>query len=122
MNIKKTLETVVVWYDKDSNVVSLAKCRLTGKFVKLEVAQGLLNVELNKFRIPTTSTIKVEYSYLTTMVIVMATLLCIVSVGMIGALAAAKLPIAALLFAVPALFTGIIAAEACEDHMIIKGV
>ena len=45
MNVKKTLSTVVVWYDANTGKVSLAKCRKTGKFVSLSVAQDLMNAE-----------------------------------------------------------------------------
>ena len=46
MNVKKTLQTVVVWYDANTGKVSIAKCRKTGKFVSLAVAQDLLNADL----------------------------------------------------------------------------
>lgn len=45
MNVKKTLRTVVVWYNPTTGKVRLAKCRATGKFVSIAVAQGMLNAE-----------------------------------------------------------------------------
>ena len=85
MNVKKTLQTVVVWYDANTGKVSLAKCRATGKFVSLAIAQGLLNVELNSFRVPTTSIAKVDYSFLAMLIFVVAALLAIgVAVLVVG--------------------------------------
>ena len=57
MNVKKTLQTVVVWYDANTGKVSLAKCRKTGKFVSLSVAQSLLDSS----HMPI---VKVDYSFL----------------------------------------------------------
>lgn len=74
MNVKKTLATVVVWYNPTTGKVSLAKCRVTGKFVSLSVAQGLLNVEMNKFIVPTVDTVKLNCSFLAMLMFVVATL------------------------------------------------
>ena len=82
MNIKKTLQTVVVWYDANTGKVSLAKCRKTGKFVSLSVAQSLLD----STRMPTTS--KVDYSFL----VMLGLLVCLtVLVGLPVGLIAAKI-------------------------------
>jgi len=64
MNVKKTIASVVVWYDANTGKVSLAKCSKTGKFVSLAVAQGLLNVELKAIRLPSVNIVKVDYSFL----------------------------------------------------------
>jgi len=116
MNVKKTLASVVVWYDANTGKVSLAKCNKTGKFVSLAVAQGLLNVEMNTFRLPCTSTLKVNYSFLAMMVFVVAALLAIGVSALVIGLAVHASAIVAALFAllIPA-FAGLaaISAEEC---------
>lgn len=115
MNIKKTLESIVVWYDANTGKVSLAKCRKTGKFVSLSVAQGMLNVELKAFRIPSIKPIKLTYSFIAMVVFVVGTLLAIgVSILVIG-LAVHSSGIVAALYAllIPA-FIGLAALGADE--------
>ena len=116
MNVKKTLSTVVVWYDANTGKVSLAKCNKTGKFVSLAVAQGLLNVEMNAFRVPCTPTIKVNYSILAMVVFVVATMLSLgVTTLVIGLAVHASLTVAALFALLIPAFAGlaVISAEEC---------
>ena len=88
MNVKKTLSTVVVWYDANTGKVSLAKDRKTGKFINLAIAQGLLNVEMNSFHVPSTPIAKVDYSFL----VMLGLLVCLtVLVGLPVGLIAAKI-------------------------------
>ena len=110
MNVKKTLSTVVVWYNPTTNKVSLAKDRVTGKFVKLDVAQGLLNVELNTFHVPTVDTVEMNYSFLAMMMFVVAALLAIGVTALVIGLAVHATTIVAALFAllIPA-FAGLAA-------------
>jgi len=118
MNAKKTLDTVVVWYAPTTGKVSLAKCRETGKFVSLAIAQGLLNVEMNTFRLPCTSTLKVNYSFLAMIAFVVATLLAIgVSTLVIGLAVHASVTVAALFALLIPAFASLaaISAEECIE-------
>jgi len=116
MNVKKTLSTVVVWYDANTGKVSLAKCSKTGKFVSLAVAQGLLNVELKAIRLPSVNSLKVNYSFLAMTVFVVATMLSLGVTALVIGLAVHASAIVAALFAllIPA-FAGLaaISAEEC---------
>jgi len=118
MNVKKTLASVVVWYDANTGKVSLAKCNKTGKFVSLAIAQGMLNVELNTFRVPCTPTIKVDYSFLAMLMFVVAALLAIGVSALVIGIAVHSSGIVAALFAlvIPA-FAGLaaISAEECIE-------
>lgn len=116
MNVKKTLSAVVVWYCPTTGKVSLAKCRKTGKFVSLSVAQGLLNVEINSFRMPTTSMLRVNHSFLATLMFVVAALLAIGVTTLVIGLAVHASAIVAALFAllIPA-FAGLAAISAEES-------
>jgi len=118
MNVKKTLSTVVVWYDANTGKVSLAKCRKTGKFVSLAIAQGLLNVEMNTFRLPCTSTLKVNYSLLAMMAFVVATMLSLgVTTLVIGLAIHTSVTVAALFALLIPPFAGLaaISAEECVE-------
>jgi len=118
MNVKKTLDTVVVWYDANTGKVSLAKCRKTGKFVNLAVAQGLLNIEMNTFRLPSTSTLKVNYSFLCMLMFVVATMLSLgVTTLVIGLAIHASVTVAALFALLIPAFAGLaaISAEECIE-------
>lgn len=117
MNVKKTLASVVVWYNKDTNKVSLAKCRATGKFVKLDVAQGLLNIELKTFRVPSVDTVKVDYSFTQTLVIVMLTLMMTGLSALAGVAIAEGLLLEAVFVASAVLGVGMLWAEMSEDHL-----
>jgi len=118
MNVKKTLDTVVVWYDANTGKVSLAKCRKTGKFVSLAIAQGLLNVEMKAFRLPSVNIVKVDYSFLAMLMFVVAALLAIGVLTLVIGLAVHSSGIVAALFAllIPA-FAGLaaISAEECIE-------
>ena len=121
MNIKKTLQTVVVWYNPTTQKVSLAKCRKTGKFVSLAIAQGLLDVETNAFRLPCTSTIKVNYSFLAMMMFVVATLLTLgVSTLVIGLAVHASVTVAALFALLIPAFAGLAAISVEESIEVSK--
>jgi len=116
MNVKKTLASVVVWYAPTTGKVSLAKCRETGKFVSLAIAQGLLNVEMNTFRLPCTSTLKVNYSFLCMLMFVVATMLALgVTTLVIGLAVHASVTVAALFALLIPAFAGLaaISAEEC---------
>ena len=120
MNVKKTLQTVVVWYDPTTGKVSLAKCRKTGKFVSLSVAQGLLNVEMNSFRMPTTPIAKVDYSFLAMMVFVVATILALgVTALVVGLAVHASATIAALFALLIPACAGLAAISAEESVEVI---
>lgn len=122
MNVKKTLNTVVVWYNPTTQKVSLAKCRTTGKFISLSVAQGLLNVELKAFRLPCTSTLKVEYSFIQTLVIVMLTLILTGLSALAGVAIAEGLLLEAVIIASAVLGMGMLWIEASEDHLKVSTV
>ena len=108
MNVKKTLASVVVWYDANTGKVSLAKCNKTGKFISLAIAQGLLNVELNTFRVPCTPTLKVNYSLLAMMIFVVATMLSLgVTTLVIGLAVHASVTVAALFALLIPAFAGL---------------
>lgn len=117
MNVKKTLESIVVWYDANTGKVSLAKCIKTGKFVSLSVAQGMLNVELKAFRLPSVSTVKVEYSFTQTLTIVFLTLLVMLLLGVFGLLVAHALPIQSLVTFIGVGMFGMMLHAATEDHL-----
>lgn len=117
MNAKKTLASVVVWYDANTNKVSLAKCRKTGKFVSLAVAQGLLNVELKAVRLPSVPMVKVHYSFAQTLAMVFCALLTIGLLGVFGLSVAYQMPIHALVTAMAALTFGGIVHAMGEDHL-----
>ena len=116
MNVKKTLQTVVVWYDANTGKVSLAKCRKTGKFINLAIAQGLLNVEMNSFRVPTTSMLIVNYSLFAMLVFVVATIYALgVTALVVGLAVHASVTIAALFALLIPAFTGLAAIAAEES-------
>ena len=116
MNVKKTLASVVVWYDANTGKVSLAKCRKTGKFVSLAIAQGLLNIEMNKFIVPTVDTAKLSYSFLAMLMFVVATLLAIgVTALVIGLAVHASVTVAALFGLLIPAFAGLAVISAEES-------
>lgn len=118
MNVKKTIASVVVWYNPTTNKVSLAKCSKTGKFVSLAIAQGLLNVELKAIRLPSVNSIKVDYSILAMMVFVVATILSMgVTTLVIGLAVHASVTVAALFALLIPAFAGLaaISAEECIE-------
>ena len=120
MNVKKTLSTVVVWYNPTTNKVSLAKDRKTGKFISLAIAQGLLNVEMNSFRMPSISMLKVNYSLLAMLVFVVATILALgVTALVIGLAVHASVTIAALFALLIPAFAGLAAIFAEESVEVI---
>ena len=116
MNVKKTLASVVVWYNPTTNKVSLAKCRTTGKFVSTAVAQALLNVELNAFRMPTTPVVAVSYSFLAMMVFVVASMLTLGAATLVIGLALhSSVTVAALFTLLIPAFAGLSAISAKES-------
>ena len=116
MNVKKTLSTIVVWYNPTTQEVSLAKCRKTGKFVSLSVAQGLLNVEINSFRMPSTSIVKVDYSFLAMTMFVVATILTLGATALVVGLAVhASVTVAALFALLIPAFASLAAISAEES-------
>lgn len=117
MNVKKTLASVVVWYNPTTQKVSLAKCRTTGKFVSLSAAQGLLNIDLKAVRLPSVPTIKVKYSFAQTLAIVFLALLTVSLLGVFGLMVVYQLPLQALVTAMAAIAFGGIMLETCEDHL-----
>jgi len=117
MNIKKTLESIVVWYNPTTGKVSLAKNLKTGKFVSLSVAQGLLNVELKAFNLPSVNAIMVNYSFAQTLVIVLLTLLVALLLGVFGLLVAYGLAIQAMVTFIGVGIFGMMLHAATEDHL-----
>jgi len=120
MNVKKTLASVVVWYDANTGKVSLAKCRKTGKFVSLAIAQGLLNVEMNTFRLPSVNTVKVDYSFVQTLVIVMLTLILTGLSALAGIAIAECLWLEAVIIASAVLGVGMLWVDSFEDHLKVR--
>ena len=122
MNVKKTLESVVVWYNPTTRKVSLAKDRATGKFVKLDVAQGLLNVELESFRLPTIKPVVVEYSFVQTLVIVVLTLMLTGLSALAGIAVAESLMMEAVFTAITCLGLIMLWSEVSENHLMVRMV
>ena len=120
MNVKKTLASVVVWYNPTTQKVSLAKCRKTGKFVSPAVAQGLLNIELKAFRLPSTDMLKVDYSFAAMLLFVVASVLALgVSALVIGLAVHAPAIVAALYALLIPAFAGL-AAISAEESIEVK--
>ena len=117
MNVKKNLPTIVVWYNPTTGKVSLAKCRTTGKFISLSVAQGMLNIELKAFRVPSVNTVKVEYSFVQTLTIVFLTLLVMLLLGVFGLLVVWSLPIQVMVTFIGIGMFGMMLHAASEDHL-----
>lgn len=120
MNVKKTLESIVVWYNPTTGKVSLAKCRKTGKFVSLVLAQGMLDVELSVFRVPTVSTVEVEYNFAQTLAIVALTLLVITLLSVFGLLVVYGLPVQAMMTFIGVGMFGLMLHAATEDHLVVS--